>query len=345
MAQFHLACSDYLLRVEASNLSLEEQKSAALPCKSAAHPRSKIRIAVLDTGVDGNHRSVSDAFGEGQLSLERCHNWTYDANGVQDPANVRDSHGHGTNVAELLMRIAPDAEICIAKVLEAGTVKIQEAKYIAKAINHAVDAGGWNADIVVMSFGLRANPGDDSEDELSRYRAEIAEQIESRPGKIFIVAAGNDGRNKPRSFPASMMSSNVICMHASHGNGNEGGVSPRAEDSDDNFMTLGMDIEFDAASDARAACKSGTSWATPVAAGIAAHILHIVDGMDFKQATRNNLRKGSAMKQMFRTMSDGGAKEYRYIAPWAKLWRPGWEKSDSMISDIKTYVRAAANPY
>ncbi len=171
-------------------------------------------------------------------------------------------------------------------------------------------------------------PGTIPRTNLYQHRKAITEQIESRPGKIFIAAAGNDGRNKPRSFPASIMSNNVICVHASHGNGNEGGISPFAENSDDNFMTLGMDIEFDVPHDTetlpddgspRTVCKSGTSWAAPIAAGMAASILHITDMMDFKQATRDNLRKGSAMQQMFRNMSDGNAGQYRYIAPWVKL--------------------------
>ncbi|KAI1124294.1 hypothetical protein F5Y10DRAFT_249672 [Nemania abortiva] len=346
MEQFQHACNEYyVLNIETDNLHLEERDSTMIP-------GSKIRIAVLDTGVDMSHWRVSDAFSDGRMSNERCYNWTRDANGAQYTDNIHDSNGHGTRVADLLMRIAPDAEICIAKVFESSDVKGKEAEYLAKAIKHAADSDKWNADIIVMSFSLNTIPGDDSEDELSRCRAEITQEIEARQDKIFIAAAGNDGRNKPRSFPASVMSSNVICMHASYGDGSEGAISPYPVETDDNFMTLGMDIEFDVPANAvaqnrvelaRTTCKSGTSWATPIAAGIAANILHLVDAMDFKQTTRNNLRKGCVMKRMFREMSEGRANGYIYIAPWVKLWPVGWQKSEALIRNIEARVRAAVH--
>lgn len=201
-----------------------------------------------------------------------------------------------------------------------------------------------------MSFGIHMNArGDSSKELLSNYRAEISEVIERNPNKIFIAAAGNNGSNEGRSFPAMMSttSPNVICMHASNGIGKDGGISPSAmNEQNDNFMTLGMDIEFNTlygeGEQGKTVCKSGTSWATPIAAGIAANILQITDRMDLDEKTKKRLRKGSVMKDIFLKMSDGGHGTYRFMAPWVKLWKAGWEEDVAMIANIKAQICDAA---
>ena len=106
----------------------------------------------------------------------------------------------------------------------------------------------------------------------------------------------NSGKNDPRAFPASC--DQVICVHASEGNGEDGGINPQVE-SVFNFMTLGMGIElmkrvFESGKKFPKyvkVAKSGTSFATPIGAGIAATVLDLTVRVDTtKSRTEERLR-------------------------------------------------------
>lgn len=66
----------------------------------------RIKIAVLDTGVDLNHRFVR------RKRIKGGYNWL----DVHDPTNFHDTNGHGTSMACLLQDYAPDADLYVAKI-------------------------------------------------------------------------------------------------------------------------------------------------------------------------------------------------------------------------------------
>lgn len=71
--------------------------------------RRPVRVAILDSGVD-----MADACLKGAAKAKRIkamRNWT-----DRDPDNWTDTYGHGTHVARLLIRVAPAADIYIARV-------------------------------------------------------------------------------------------------------------------------------------------------------------------------------------------------------------------------------------
>jgi len=109
-----------------------------------------------------------------------------------------------------------------------------------------------------MSFGLKKN--------VSEVSDAIGLALERK--KIVFAAAANEGGLEPRAYPASLPG--VICIHASDGYGTPAEFNPTPE-SGDNFSTVG--IAIDSAWKGKPVLRSGTSFATPVAAGIAANIL------------------------------------------------------------------------
>jgi hypothetical protein len=89
-------------------------------------------------------------------------------------------------------------------------------------------------DIISMSLGL----------EPDNRNVDIDKAISSafKSNITMFAAAANNGGNKPRAYPANRRTG-VICIHASDGHGNDGGISPSPESRKDNFSTLGISIE------------------------------------------------------------------------------------------------------
>jgi len=144
--------------------------------------------------------------------------------------------------------------------------------------------------------------------------------------KIFFAAASNSGGNSGRAYPASLRG--VICVHATDGYGNHAGFNPSKEEGGDNFATLGVAIE--SRWDKQTVNKSGTSFATPVAAGIAANVLqfarvHLIKNHGRKMYELLCCYKG--MRSMFKCMST--KRTYNYVAPWNVFsWQSGGLRED-----------------
>ena len=159
-----------------------------------------------------------------------------------------------------------------------------------------------------MSFGL------------ARENDDISHAIEEAEynGAIMFAAASNYGGNTGIAFPAR--SEKVLCIHASDGNGNKSGMDPSPRMGRENFSTLGVAIP---SVTEKGIYLSGTSYSTPVAVGIAANILRLVQNLaDTNKLAENQLMRAfsrTGMKNILLTMSnkrDG----YHYVAPWWGMW-------------------------
>lgn len=81
----------------------------------------KIRIAVLDTGIDPSDRMIKSAISR----IIEKRSW------VGPPGNYIDRYGHGTHVTRLLLQMAPAAEIYVAKITENKNVDPEDMSRIA----------------------------------------------------------------------------------------------------------------------------------------------------------------------------------------------------------------------
>jgi len=70
-----------------------------------------IKVAVIDTGVNFGHREIQTAIQNGNIRKEHCQGFPSDPN--HDP--TADKNGHGTYVASVLLRTAPDVSLYIAR--------------------------------------------------------------------------------------------------------------------------------------------------------------------------------------------------------------------------------------
>ncbi|KAI0198197.1 hypothetical protein F4808DRAFT_436847 [Astrocystis sublimbata] len=210
----------------------------------------RIRVAILDTGVDPTDKMIKGALRSSRI--RDCRAFV-----GSRPTDHSDAYSHGTHVARLILKMAPSAEIFIAKICEGKHLDGDRLSSIAKAIDYAVTE--WNVDIISMSFGYY-----DKNDEID---AAIDRALKA--DKLLFAAASNEGGNRGRSRPAR--GSGVICVHACDGKGNKGAMNPSPLKKALNFSALGVAVE--SKWQGKTVYKSGTSFATPVAAGIAANVL------------------------------------------------------------------------
>lgn len=152
----------------------------------------------------------------------------------------------------------------------------------------------------------------------------------------MFAATSNDGGNEEVAFPASSHEI-VIGVNSTNAWGGKSDFTPNALPRSDNFSTLGEAVESSwprHLEQGTRLCRSGTSYATPIAAGTAANMLFYVRMklVDSEEKVKESATCGG-MKKLLRSMTDPG--DYLYIRPWV-LWR--YEDND-IIAQIKTALK------
>jgi cell wall-associated protease len=208
---------------------------------------------------------------------------------------------HGTGVAGLMAAargngygidgVADNARIIAIKAVPNGD---EYDKDIANAIRYAVDNG---AKVINMSFGKKLSPHKDWVDAAFKYAA--AKDV------LLVQASGNDNQNvdvKPQ-FPNDTFEdgsvtdmANVICVGASGANNDEtlaATFSNYGKKNVDIFApgakvtSIDMDAEFNTA--------DGTSFASPIVAGIAGLILEYYPTLSAKQLKQAILQSATPL--------------------------------------------------
>jgi subtilisin family serine protease len=149
----------------------------------------KIRVAVIDSGIDASHPEVAGRIAE-----------IFDAVGSSEPP-----HSHGTGIASAIVAhdeltgIAPSARILAIRAFSETAKNPQSTTFtLLRAIDWAVAHG---AQVINMSFAGPTDPG------LAGALAAARKK-----GVVLIAAAGNAGPKSPPLFPAS--DANVIAVTA-----------------------------------------------------------------------------------------------------------------------------------
>ncbi|KAI0977232.1 hypothetical protein F4678DRAFT_477323 [Xylaria arbuscula] len=266
----------------------------------------KVRIVVLDSGMDDTDTRIRAAIKHGRINGRKSRSFVGQADKWQD------TYGHGTHVTLLLLETAPAAEIIVGKICTGKMINDEFMPGIAEAIKWAID--DCDAHIISMSFGF-----DEENDAI-----DTAVDTAMESGKLVFAAASNNGGVSGRARPARH--DGVICIHASDGKGNKGGMNPTPMANRDNFATLGVAVP--SRWKGKEVWKTGTSFATPIAAGIAANVLEFAYNrcVNLSPRRRKLLHQKRGMQAIFRRIAeerDG----YDFIHP-VRLWKD-WQ-------DLKT---------
>ncbi|GAB7326550.1 hypothetical protein MBLNU13_g10535t1 [Cladosporium sp. NU13] len=281
-----------------------------------------VRVAVLDSGF----ATASDNFGlpvsdQGLRRVKRGHVTYKDFTG--DHLSYTDSTKalHGTWCASLLMQTAPNAELYVANVVTPGK-KGQKAEHVAAAIAWAI---ANQVDIISMSFGWE------------NEQEEVDRQIDLARSKgiLLFAAASNDGDLALDTgvYPASKHA--VYCVYSCSGLGAKSTFNPRSSKPEKSFMFPGENITILGANhkptkgvqkcgEEGVERRSGTSYATPIAAGTAAMLLDLARQEVTKprslEEVERRLKKVEGMSAILLAMSgeprDGG---FYHVRPWKLL--------------------------
>lgn len=192
-----------------------------------------IIVAVIDTGIDVNHKDLSenlwvnpgetglDAQGrdkatngiddDGNGYVDDVHGWNF----VHNNHQLTDNHGHGTHIAGIIgarggnnfgiSGVAPRVSLMVLKYYDPKAANSNNLKNTIQAIRYAIK---MNAHIINYSGG-----GID-------YSAEefAAVREAEKKGILFVAAAGNEKSNSDESgkhyYPADYELSNIISVTA-----------------------------------------------------------------------------------------------------------------------------------
>ena len=96
---------------------LREVESVVHSWMPLSKVNDKIRIAILDTGIDLGHPYFDEKIRTGSTqtrreSINECKSFLLGKRGDED------AHGHGTHAASLLLRLAPNAKVYVARVVD-----------------------------------------------------------------------------------------------------------------------------------------------------------------------------------------------------------------------------------
>ncbi|KAH8796747.1 hypothetical protein BGZ57DRAFT_19922 [Hyaloscypha finlandica] len=277
----------------------------------------RLKIAVLDTGLDKCHPDI-------ETELDRI--WVYDSSRKMfkksEKGTIADSKGHGTHIVGLVLEYASDADLYVADVTVKGEA---DRGLIANAIICAVDR---KVDIISISFGFQQKILGDALEKAIDYAKEKEVHV--------FAAASNKGGNTGRSWPARY--DGVFCIHSTDAYGNPSGFNP-TELEEINFATVGeavesswpghlsqspesLEIDGEDGDDAQDGAetprvpstevKSGTSFATPIAASIAAFLLRYAKThLDPEHVQQ--LKRHSVMRSVLKCMAGPKRKEFYYL--------------------------------
>lgn len=227
-----------------------------------------VKVAVLDTGVDGTNPQLLGQFGESM---------------VQGDPLVLDNNGHGSHVASTvagarfshpqgtLQGVAPGAELINIKVLGYG-IGIGDWSEIMAGMQRAADLG---AKVISMSLG-----GEDNADPDASERRVVRQLTEQ--GIICCIAAGNSG-SAAQTIGSPGSAADALTIGAINKAGQIADFSSRGPTllnlTKPDATAPGVDVLsgstgfialYRAVDGIRFAAISGTSMATPHASGVLA---------------------------------------------------------------------------
>ncbi|MCM1076530.1 MAG: S8 family serine peptidase [Bacteroides sp.] len=207
-------------------------------------------VAVIDTGVDGNHRDLPNVLSGWDADTETSPNKVYHYHGTMVAGFIGATPNNGQDVAG----VGYGATILPISINTTSSgIFITNAEDIANAIRYAADYG---ANVINCSWRYGRN-----QDVSDAFTYAL------NKGCIVVAASGNNNGNV--SYPANS-NSRIIAVGAIDKNGNRASFSNYGESL--TVVAPGVDV-YSTSPNNSVMMNSGTSFAAPQVSGLAAMIL------------------------------------------------------------------------
>lgn len=238
--------------------AVPEQPAALALHLAEAHNISdgaRVRVAVLDTGIDPNHPMFAGRIAAAWNFTNNSGDVTDIKTGIDANKNgfVDEAWGHGTHVAGIVLMTAPKVDLLIARVLDSeGRGDVSN---VAAGIRWAVARG---ARVINLSLGTLVHSD----------AIESALNVAEAHGVMVVASAGNWGADHPQEYPASSGQATAIAA-------TDVNATPATWTSFASFVALtapGISIRS-AYPGGTYRLWSGTSMSTPFVSGTAALLL------------------------------------------------------------------------
>ena len=156
-------------------------------------------VAVIDTGIDPNHRALKDSL---WTDTDDSRGWKF----ITDDDQVADDNGHGTQVAGIIAKFAIHNSRMPIRLLPLKALDHTGAGTIAEVVEAIDYAVARHAAVINCSFGATA---------YSRAMLDAIKRAETA-GILVVAAAGNHGQDISKSsfYPASYRQPNLISVAA-----------------------------------------------------------------------------------------------------------------------------------
>lgn len=216
-----------------------------------------VRVCIVDTGID-RARLAEKHRREGR-TLVPIEGAVFRENQPEPlPEPDRPSSSHGTTVADILLTLAPEAQLFSADVF--GPMGHCDVKVIIRAVRYAMDV--WKCKIINLSLGVT-----EQRLQLVQRRIELQRTIEEAYYRdVLVIAAANNDHPTTRSYPAAFAPPLLSV--------DKGAFRDPLEFA----YRLRDQVEFQAQGCGYLgpfAAEPATSWAAPHLAGIAARVLSL----------------------------------------------------------------------
>ncbi|KAF2185918.1 subtilisin-like protein [Zopfia rhizophila CBS 207.26] len=261
-----------------------------------------VKIAILNSGVD------MSAFAYATEQIKDCKSF------LKSITKFGDYVGSGTHETDLILSVAPEAEVFVARISESMKLKRETENNVKNALDHAIDE--WKVDIIVLPFGF------------STFSPIIEESLlRADERRILLFAAvGNHGAMEQYPYPAK--SPLTIPIHSADAYGKPSVFDPPARNvNDPSFSTLGEGVK---AAWPPALCghdeqinfrvRSGSDVATVIAAATAGLVLEFArqPPLSNKPQVEAWLKSKKGMLRIFKLMSKP-VNGMNFVVPWLLL--------------------------
>ncbi|MBD3360991.1 S8 family serine peptidase [Candidatus Peregrinibacteria bacterium] len=224
--------------------------------KDNSQKTENIIVAVIDSGVDINHKDLRERLVEGKCFLK-------------NQKEIVDEYGHGTHVAGIIIENSKNSKIMPLKFTEG---KVGKMDNLIKAIKYAADK---EIEVINLSLAIDKN---------SKILKEAVDYAEKK-NVIIVAAAGNYNNNK-KYYPAAY--ENVIGVSALKKNGEKLYKSNYGEWVD--FSTSAQDVYSTLPSNDYG-YKTGTSQAAPIISAKVAEIIYLFKEENKKEPIFDDIHK------------------------------------------------------